>query len=190
MFDIVGSVRACPSKIVYNFKENDGPICVSFRVSNLASPACKAEDACKSLEGDTVLGSEADKLAPLVVSARLINGTASSIRASRDFMSSTILFAPSLSPSTGAVSSFIRLPKSLMSFLRDTVSCTVLSSVVFPRAAIISMRSIAGVTIYVSRYLRFSTLIFWSSLFEMSSSSVLCEFFGTFCIYCDTCLMA
>jgi hypothetical protein len=54
------------------------------------SPAVRNVLACNSLDGETEAGSVVERLAPEVVMARLIRGTASSIR-SRSFpMSRTI----------------------------------------------------------------------------------------------------
>ena len=69
-----------------------GPICTAWGATECdmeywVSPAVKKVLACKSLEGDTVDGRFVDNLAPEVVMARFMSGTASSIRASRFLIS-------------------------------------------------------------------------------------------------------
>jgi len=54
------------------------------------SPAVRSVLACNNLEGDTEAGSVVDKLAPDVVIARLMSGTASSKRV-RSFLMSWII---------------------------------------------------------------------------------------------------
>lgn len=51
------------------------------------SPAVRKVLACRSRDGDTVDGKFVDNLAPDVVMARFMSGTASSIRARRFLMS-------------------------------------------------------------------------------------------------------
>ena len=59
---------------IWTAEEPNSPYCVS--------PAVRKVLACSSREGETVFGRLEDKLAPDAVMARLIKGTASSIRSS------------------------------------------------------------------------------------------------------------
>ena len=70
---------------MYIERVNVGPICTACVGSNeyCVSPAVKNVLACKSREGDMLAGRFVERLAPEVVIARLIRGTASSIRLSK-----------------------------------------------------------------------------------------------------------
>jgi hypothetical protein len=105
--------------------------------------------ACNNRDGETVDGKVVDKLAPDVVIARFMSGTASSIR-SRTFLISWIMrlisasFSaraltemPPLRANSSAVAAFSsRRARFWMSYLRDLVRDTADSNDVLPRAAL------------------------------------------------------
>lgn len=121
------------------------------------SPVVRKVLACRSLDGDTEGGRVVERLAPEVVMARLMSGTASSIRASINLIPSTIcrisvscavrdfvrsLFFLDFSSALAAFSS--RTPSDWISHRSFFVRVTADSRVVFPLADISSIRSIAG----------------------------------------------
>jgi hypothetical protein len=157
---------------MYMDKVNAGPICCALGLvmQYCESPAVRNVLACNNLEGDTVGGRVVERLTPDVVMARLIKGTASSMRARRFFISVMIIFSsmslwardfarelPLLESCSSATAFSTRLPSDWMSQRRDFVSVTADSSVVFPRAEISSIMSMAGEMIYkVSESVKFT----------------------------------
>lgn len=71
----------CPENNMYTDSVNVGPICTGCDgdMEYCVSPLVKNVLAWSNRDGDTVEGRDVDKLAPEVVMARLISGTASSI---------------------------------------------------------------------------------------------------------------
>ena len=128
---------------------NVGPICTGWSgfAAYCASPAVKKVLACNSLEGDTVDGKVDDRLAPEAVIARLISGTASSIRPNslriaemicfsskrNSFLSLALELFRCMSSSAFAAAAR-RCPRDWISQRRDLVRETADSSEVFPRA--------------------------------------------------------
>jgi hypothetical protein len=111
------------------------------------SPAVRKVLACNNLEGDTEAGRVVDRLAPEVVIARLMRGTASSIRMRSLRMSwaicriSTVCAALDLAlllfllDDSSALAAFSsRVPRDWMSQRRALVSVTADSKVVLPLA--------------------------------------------------------
>lgn len=113
------------------------------------SPAVRKVLACKRREGETVDGKLVDNLAPEVVMARFISGTASSIRVSSRLISLMMSFicisvlsrflderVPLRMDSSDAAAFANRCPSAWMPHRRDLVRATADSRDVFPRAAL------------------------------------------------------
>lgn len=109
------------------------------------SPAVRKVLACSSLDGDTDAGSVVDSFAPDVVMARLIRGTASSMRVSSPRISRAICwistacaardfpFVLLLRNNSSALAAFSsRMPRDWISQRRALVKVTADSKVVFP----------------------------------------------------------
>lgn len=128
---------------------NVGPIWTAAEgdIAYCVSPAVRKVLACSSREGDTVVGRLEERLAPEAVIARLINGTASSIRLSSFRIAWIIFFSsnafcallgafdPPLRVDSSALAAEARrCPSVWISHRRDLVSDTADSSDVLPRA--------------------------------------------------------
>ena len=77
------------------------------------SAAVRKVLACNSRDGETVAGSVVERLAPEVVIARLMRGTASSIRVRRFLMSLTIKRTSALWATRDLLLSLLEDPSSL-----------------------------------------------------------------------------
>jgi hypothetical protein len=150
---------------MYMDKVNVGPTCTAREadMQYCVSPVDRKVLACSNRDGDTVDGNVVDKLAPDVVIARFIKGTASSMRArslvmswmmnliSASFRARTWAEVASVLARSSAVAALSkRRARDWMSNLRDLVKETADSREVLPRAAINSIMSIAGEITYSS----------------------------------------
>ena len=130
---------------------NVGPICTAldWDIEYCESPAVKKVLAWRRRDGETVDGKLVDNLAPEVVMAKFISGTASSIRVSKFLMSLIMsLISASLCPlsfedlevfrmdSSEAAALANRFPSAWISHLKDFVRATADSRDVLPRAAL------------------------------------------------------
>lgn len=113
------------------------------------SPAVRNALAWRSREGETVAGKLVDSLAPEVVIARFMSGTASSIRTNSLLISlmMSLISVPTCGWSLDDLAPFRlnsseeaalanRCPKAWISHLRDLVRLTADSNDVLPRAAL------------------------------------------------------
>lgn len=127
----------------------EGPICIDALgfIEYWVSPAVRNVLACNSLDGETVEGSAVESLAPEVVIARLIRGTASSMRVRSFRISCTIkrisrvcaardlaLLLLRRDSSSAAAAFASRTPRDWISQRRAFVNVTADSSVVLPLA--------------------------------------------------------
>jgi hypothetical protein len=148
---------------MYMDKVKVGPACTArgADIEYWVSHVDRKVLACSNRDGDTVDGKVVDRLAPDVVIARFIRGTASSIRSRTLVMSWMINLisaslwartwaevAPVLASSSAVAALSKRRARDWMSNLRDFVNETADSRDVLPRAAINSIMSIAGAITY------------------------------------------
>lgn len=145
------------------------------------SPAVRKVLACNNLDGDTVAGRLVDSLAPDVVMAKFISGTASSIRVRSLLMSLTMSlisaslrerslgdFAPFRSNSSEAAAFANRCPRACISNRSVFVSETADSKDVLPLAALRMIRKVSSLysqlnqRAYINSIISMAGVITWS----------------------------